>query len=80
VAYQDDATIMGDCALPTERVAAVTTPTLLIDGGASFPFMRVTAQALADALPDGQRRTLEGQIHDVVPEALAPVLAAFFKA
>jgi hypothetical protein len=27
--------------------------------------MRETAQALADALPDGRCRTLEGQTHDV---------------
>ncbi len=73
-----DATIMGDYALPTERAAAVTTPTIVI-AGASFPFMRVTAQALADILPDGQTRTLEGQPHNVDPEAIAPVLVEFFK-
>jgi pimeloyl-ACP methyl ester carboxylesterase len=73
-----DATIMGDYSLPTERVASVTVPTLVIDGGASFPFMRETAQALADVLPDGHHRTLEGQTHDVAPEAMAPVLAGFF--
>jgi pimeloyl-ACP methyl ester carboxylesterase len=73
-----DATIMGDYVLPTERAAAVTVPTLVLAGGASFPFMRVTAQALADALPDGQRRTLDGQEHNIDPAALAPVLVEFF--
>jgi pimeloyl-ACP methyl ester carboxylesterase len=73
-----DATIMGDYSLPTERLASVTTPTLVIDGGASFPWVSETAQALADALPDAGRRTLEDQAHNVTPEALAPVLEGFF--
>jgi pimeloyl-ACP methyl ester carboxylesterase len=72
-----DATIMGDYSLPTERVASVMTPTLVIDGGASFAWMGETAQAVADLLPNGQRRTLEGQQHNVAAEALAPVLAEF---
>jgi len=75
-----DATIMGDYRLPAERVAEVTTPTLVLDGGASFPFMGVTAQALADRLPNGRRRTLEGQRHDVDAAVLAPVLDEFFSA
>jgi pimeloyl-ACP methyl ester carboxylesterase len=73
-----DATIMGDYSLPSKRLASVTTPTLVIDGGASFPWIGETDQALADALPDAQRRTLEGQTHDVAPEALALVLVEFF--
>ncbi|HST86881.1 MAG TPA: alpha/beta hydrolase [Ktedonobacterales bacterium] len=75
-----DATIMGDYTLPAERVAAVTIPTLVLDGGASFPFMGVTAQALADRLPHGRRRTLEGQRHDVDAAVLASVLEEFFSA
>ncbi|HKW23506.1 MAG TPA: alpha/beta hydrolase [Ktedonobacterales bacterium] len=73
-----DATIMGDYTLPVERVAEVKIPTLVLDGGASFPFMHVTAEALVDHLPNPQHRTLEGQRHDVSAEALAPVLAEFF--
>ena len=73
-----DATIMGDYSLPTERATAVTVPTLVLDGGASFGGMGEAAQALADVLPDGQRRTLEGQEHNVDPNALAAVLVEFF--
>ncbi|HEV8682993.1 MAG TPA: alpha/beta hydrolase [Actinomycetota bacterium] len=73
-----DATIMGDYSLPTDRAASVQAPTLVIAGGEDFPWMRETAQALADAFPDGQTRTLQGQGHDVDPEVLAPVLAEFF--
>jgi hypothetical protein len=75
-----DATIMGDYSLPTERVAAVTAPTLVMDGGASFAGMGETAQALADTLPVGQRRTLKGQSHDVDAAVLAPTLIEFFEA
>jgi pimeloyl-ACP methyl ester carboxylesterase len=64
--------------LPAERWAAVTIPALVLDGGASPAWMRHAAQALADVLPNAQRRTLEGQQHDVAPEALVPVLMEFF--
>lgn len=75
-----DATIMGDYSLPTERAASVKAPTLVIAGGSDFPWMRETAQALAEAFPDGQTRTLEGQGHDVDPAVLAPALVEFFEA
>ncbi len=73
-----DATIMGDYSLPAERIASITVPTIVIDGGASFPFLRTTADAIAKILPNGQRHTLEGQPHNVAPEVIAPVLTKFF--
>jgi pimeloyl-ACP methyl ester carboxylesterase len=73
-----DATIMGDYTLPTERLEGITTPTLVLIGGASFPFMRVTAEAIVEHMPNAQQRTLEGQRHDVSAEALAPALTEFF--
>jgi len=72
-----DATVMGDYLLPLERAAAVTIPTIVLAGGASFDFFPDTARALAAALPNGQARILEGQSHDVAAEALTPVLKAF---
>jgi len=75
-----DARIMGDYTIPTDRAASVKVPTLVIAGGADFPWMRQTAQTLADALPDGEVRILEGQGHDVDPGVLAPVLREFFNA
>jgi pimeloyl-ACP methyl ester carboxylesterase len=68
-----NAEIMGDFSLPTERVASVTVPTLVMDGGTT-PWLTHAAQAVADALPNAQRRTLAGQPHNVAPEAMAPVL------
>jgi hypothetical protein len=49
-----------------------------MDGGASYPFMRVTAEALAEAMPHGEHRTLDGQTHEVAPDAIAPVLVDYF--
>jgi pimeloyl-ACP methyl ester carboxylesterase len=73
-----DATIMDDYRLKAEEFADVETPTLVLAGGASFPWMAATAQQLVDALPNALRQTLEGQQHDVDPNALAPVLVEFF--
>jgi pimeloyl-ACP methyl ester carboxylesterase len=75
-----DARIMGDYSIPKDRAASVKVPTMVIAGGADFPWMRQTAETLAAALPDGQVRLLEGQGHDVDPGVLAPVLKEFFKA
>jgi pimeloyl-ACP methyl ester carboxylesterase len=73
-----DARIMGDYRIPTDRVAEVKAETLVIAGGADMPFMRESAQALADALPNGSVRFLDGQGHNVDVAVLAPVLKGFF--
>jgi pimeloyl-ACP methyl ester carboxylesterase len=70
-------TTRGDPA-PLGQWAFVTTPTLIIDGTATFPFMHASADALAAVLPDAERATLEGQDHGPAPEVLAPVLIEFF--
>jgi hypothetical protein len=75
-----DARIMGDYSLPKKEAASVKVPTIVLTGGASFPFMHETAKALVDILPQGQHRLLEGQEHNVGPEALGPALAEFFAA
>ena len=74
-----DAADMGeDASVPTEKAASVAVPALVMDGSASYPFMHVTALALAKAMPYTQHRTLEGQTHEVAPQVLAPVLVEFF--
>jgi pimeloyl-ACP methyl ester carboxylesterase len=76
-----DAAAMGeDGSIPTKRAARVVVPTLVMNGSESFPFMHGTAVALANAIPNSQHRTLEGQTHEVSSEAIAPVLVEFFKA
>lgn len=74
-----DAALMGeDGSVPTERAACIAVPTLILVGGASPSMMHITANALANAIPNAQRRTLEDQTHVVSSHALAPVLVDFF--
>jgi pimeloyl-ACP methyl ester carboxylesterase len=72
-----DARIMGDQRIPMDVAASVKVPTLVMAGDV-IPWMRVTAEALAGAIPDGQARTLEGQGHDVDPAVMAAALREFF--
>lgn len=75
-----DAAALGDeSAIPHDKAARVSMPALVMDGGASFPFMHTAAVALAKAMPNGEHRTLDGQTHEVQAEALASVLIDFFK-
>ena len=65
-------------ALPDGLVASVQTPCLVIDAEKNPDVMHQAAQSLAEALPNGRYRLLEGQTHDLVPAVVAPVLEAFF--
>jgi pimeloyl-ACP methyl ester carboxylesterase len=75
-----DATLMGngDFKLPKERLAKVTAPTLVIDGGMT-PWLSHAADAVAHVLPNAQRYTIAGQPHNVADEAMAPVLIEYFQ-
>jgi len=73
----DGAALGEDRSIPTERAAKVRVPTLVMNGTV-IPFMLGTAQALANAIPHAEHRTLEGQPHDVNLEVLTPVLVEFF--
>jgi pimeloyl-ACP methyl ester carboxylesterase len=73
-----DAAVMGDYSLPVERIASVTAPTLVIGGEKSDARLRNAVRAVADTLPNGRQRMLEGQNHNVSMEVLAPVLEEFF--
>jgi pimeloyl-ACP methyl ester carboxylesterase len=70
-------TMRGDPA-PLQQWASVTTPTLVLDGSETFPFMHPSADAIAAVLPNAERQTLEGQDHGAKPEVLAPALVEFF--
>lgn len=78
MAYDHTAILGQNDSVPTDLAARVLVPTLVIYGGASFPYMYDTARTLSAAMPHGELRTLEGQTHDVNPGVLAPVLTEFF--
>jgi pimeloyl-ACP methyl ester carboxylesterase len=78
----DNALLGEDRSVPTGIAAKVKATTLVMDGGAStgsMPFMRPTADRLAQNIPNAGRLTVEGQAHDVSAPVLAPVLLRFFK-
>lgn len=72
-----DADIAADFSLPTDRLNAITVPTIVIDG-ATIPWISDAAEAITAALPAPHRRTLDGQPHNVDAAAIAPVLTEFF--
>jgi pimeloyl-ACP methyl ester carboxylesterase len=72
-----DAACLGDGRPPTERLAAVTRPTLVATGGGQEWFEQA-GNAIAASLPHAERLTLHGQTHLVDPKALAPALERFF--
>ncbi|MFF6813922.1 alpha/beta fold hydrolase [Streptomyces sp. NPDC012403] len=76
LAYDD--AVMGDGSVPRELLASIRVPVLSIAGDASPAWMREAARAIAESVPRGTYRTLEGQTHMVEPDVLAPVLAEFF--
>ena len=74
-----DATIVGDLSLPTELIASIATPALVLCGTGTSPFMRVAAAAVADALPAGRLSEPQSQGHGINPHATAPVVAEFLR-
>ena len=73
-----DATLVGDLRVPKDRLRSINAPTLAIYGSESPALMGPAAKALAEAIPDGHVKRLDGQSHDIVPSALGPVLLEFF--
>ncbi|MFG1695890.1 alpha/beta fold hydrolase [Nonomuraea sp. NPDC049309] len=67
-------------ALPAARLAGLTQPTLVLNGGESPGWMVNAGAAVAAAVPGAVRRVLPGQAHNVAPEALVPELLEFFVA
>ena len=63
-----------------DRWDKATMPVLVVHGSASFPFMPMAADAVANALPNASRETLEGQDHGPKPDVFAPVIRAFLGA
>jgi hypothetical protein len=70
--------IMGDGALPADRMAKVTVPALVANSKASSPWMHHTSEEAAKALGNAEHRVLDGEFHHVPPAVLGPVLAEFF--
>lgn len=73
--------LVYDCEISNatdfELLRSVTTPTLVIDSEGSSDDLTGGVAAIAEALPNGIRRSLAGEWHVVPDEDLAPVVAEF---
>ncbi len=76
----DEARGGGSYAFAPARFRDLTTPTLLLVGSESPPFLRAATEALAAALPHGQTRVLADQGHvamDSAPDLFLREVVAF---
>jgi pimeloyl-ACP methyl ester carboxylesterase len=82
-----DPVFLDGYRLPADRLGEVTQPVLVVTGGpitephmSDLPsdFFDRAGDALAAAVPNAERRTLEGQGHMADPKAIAPLLKTFF--
>jgi pimeloyl-ACP methyl ester carboxylesterase len=74
-----DLALSGDGVVPTDRLAGIHVPVLVMDGGASPAWAANAAAAIASAVPNGRRVTVAGQDHNVSPGSLAPILIDFLE-
>jgi pimeloyl-ACP methyl ester carboxylesterase len=72
-----DTRVMKDYSVPLETAATITVPTLILTGGASFPFFKPTAEALVAAMPDARTAELPDQQHNVDATVLGAAMRAF---
>ena len=68
-----DARVMGgDFEVPTAELKKIKVPALAIWGSKAKPEMSKANAAIAEAIPGAGHRILDGQTHNVTPEALRP--------
>jgi hypothetical protein len=81
-----DAACLGDGRPPVGRLAGITQPVLVATGGRPDPhleglgpgFFDKAADAIAAALPNAERRIIDGETHVADPQSFAAVLEQFF--
>jgi pimeloyl-ACP methyl ester carboxylesterase len=73
-----DTELMRGFVVPTEELAKVSIPALVMGGSKAKPNMRAAVESVAHSIPGSVQKTLQGQTHQVAPEAIAPELVAFF--
>ncbi len=64
--------------MPADRIAKISIPALLLDGGASQAWCRNTVRAVAETITGARHVSLAGQTHGAADEVLLPVLVDFF--
>lgn len=73
-----DIRLLNEGEVPARRLSAIACPVLGTAGSLSPPWAEASVRAVADAVQDGEWRTLEGQAHNVAPDVLASLLRERF--
>lgn len=73
-----DARVMGDFEVPEAEFSKIRVPVLVAWGGKAAPAMAKANAAIAAAIPGAEHSILDGQTHNVSPDALRPELVRFF--
>lgn len=73
-----DVRLCNDGVVPVQRLAQISCPVLATAGGLSTAWAPAAAQTIAEAVPAGEWRLLDGVGHNLPVEVLAPLLREFF--
>jgi pimeloyl-ACP methyl ester carboxylesterase len=73
-----DVRLLNEGVVPVQRLGAIACPVLGTTGGLSAPWAAASVRAVAEAVPDGAWRVLEGQSHNLAPDVLASLLRERF--
>ena len=65
-------------SMTAEKLAAITTPALVVNSVDSDDDLRSWSAGVADALPNARHLPMRGEWHGVANDDLAPVLTEFF--
>jgi pimeloyl-ACP methyl ester carboxylesterase len=76
IAY--DVRLLNEGVVPADRLSAIACPVLATAGTLSPPWAAASVRAIAEAVPEGEWRELDGQAHNVAPDVLASLLRAQF--
>ncbi|MEA2499888.1 MAG: hypothetical protein QOH26_2293 [Actinomycetota bacterium] len=78
LAYDGHALGGNDHSLPSSLLATVDIPVLAISSSGTVPWLKSSARATAEAIPNGRHEELEGGFHQVAAPLLVPTLTKFY--
>ena len=73
-----DAACVNAFELPTERFRSITTPTVILAGGATPASLKRAAEEVSKTVPGATLRVVPKQNHGIKPASLRPVLVELF--
>jgi pimeloyl-ACP methyl ester carboxylesterase len=73
-----DVRLLNEGVVPVQRLSAIACPVLGTTGSLSASWAAASVRAVAEAVPNGEWRVLDGQSHNVAPDVLASLLRERF--